>query len=216
MLTDQQLNYFDTFGYLAIRGQFAAEIDAISRAFDEVFAKPDQIRMDTEGGTYVTGQRDVIPGIINLHPVLAQLTTDRRILDIADALLPEGYTFLPGDGSRFRSETTWHVDGVGIKKKIRNIKMALYLDPLDGDSGALRMIPGSHRLDDMYTRQVREAIMVESTLSDIIGVEGSEVPSWTLNTEPGDLLVWDRRVLHASYNNNTTNRRMLAFGFKAA
>ncbi|MDH4169022.1 MAG: phytanoyl-CoA dioxygenase family protein [Acidimicrobiia bacterium] len=215
MLTDQQVNYFDTFGYLALPGRFADEIDAITRAFDHVFADPDQVRMDTEGGTYVTGQRDVIPGMIERHPVLLALKSDRRILDVADALLPDGHTFLPGDGSRFRSETTWHVDATAIDMSRRNIKMALYLDPLDRNGGALRVLPGTHRLDDQFTQQVRKAVMNEATIADTIGVPGADVPCWTLETEPGDLLVWDRRIVHASYN-NTTDRRVLAFGFKAA
>ncbi|MGI9603270.1 MAG: phytanoyl-CoA dioxygenase family protein [Acidimicrobiales bacterium] len=215
MLTVQQVNYFDTFGYLKIPGCFEAEIETLSAAFDEVFARPDQVRLDTEGGTYVTGQRDVIPAIVNQHPALGEVIEDRRVLDIAHTLLPDGYTFLPGDGSRFRSETTWHVDATAVDMSRRNLKMALYLDPLDGDTGALRVIPGSHRLDDQYTQQTRAAVMDEHTIQDSIGVAGSDVPYWSLDSVPGDLLIWDRRIIHASYC-TTAERRVIAFGFKAA
>ena len=116
-------------------------------AFDAVFDDPGQLRMDLDNSPYVSGQRDVLPGIINQHPSLDSLKRDRRILDITDSLLPGEHDFLPGDGSRFRSETTWHTDAVTNPRAYphqRHLKMALYLDPLDGTSGALRVIPGSH------------------------------------------------------------------------
>lgn len=214
MLSDQQLHYFDIFGYLVLPGRFAAEIDAVSAAFDEVFDDPDQLRLDTQGGTYVTGTRDVIPAMSQRHPVLTDLVHDRRVLDVADALLPDGYEFLPGDGSRFRSETTWHVDATGVDMSRRNIKMALYLQPVDADTGCLRVIPGTHRLDDRYTGDVRHATMDDDRRIATIGVDGADVPSCALVSQPGDLLVWDRRIIHASYG-TTTERGVLAFGFKA-
>lgn len=215
MITEQQVNYFDTFGYLALPGLFSDEITAITDAFNAVFADESQMRWEAKSDKIVTGRREVVPGIIERHADLSKIITDRRVLDIANALMPTGYTFLPGDGSRFRSETCWHADVTGIDLNVRNIKMALYLDPLDTDNGALRVLPGTHRIDNEFTKQVSRMIMPEGSVVDKLGIKGSEIPSWTLKSNPGDLLVWDRRVLHSSYK-GTKERRVIAFGFKAA
>ena len=216
MLTEQQVTYFNLFGYLALPGLFVDDMDEISRVFDELFDDPNQLRLDSDSSPFIAGPRDVLPAMVNLDPVLAQIVADRRILDIADALLTEGHSFLPGDGSRFRSETTWHIDAPTQESKDKpHIKMALYLDPLDEESGALRVIPGSHHVNDVYTGQLRKEIMGnKASSSDTLGEDGPSLPCKLLKSEPGDLLVWDRRIAHASYN-STFNRRVLSFGFKS-
>ena len=218
MLTTQQINYFKLFGYLVIRGAYKHDIEAFSQAFDEVFEDPDQFRMDTDSTPYVRGKREVVPAIIDQHPTLQKLSDDSQLTAIADSLLSCEYTFLKGDGSRFHTQnTTWHVDAyTNPKHKSTHIKMALYLEPLTGKNGALRVIPGSHNDSDTYTASLRELVTSEENPpTSTIGVEGQDVPCVAISTEPGDLIVWNRRIAHASYCSNAP-RRVITFGFRAA
>jgi hypothetical protein len=64
-----------------------------------------------------------------------------------------------------------------------------YLEPVGADSGALRVLPGSHH------PQFREAIcgMGATCLRDL------SLPGHVVATEPGDMVLLDERVLHASF-----------------
>ena len=58
-----------------------------------------------------------------------------------------------------------------------HIKIAFYLDVLTGDTGSLRVIPGSHLLDDVFAATVTEMVG---------GMDGPSVPAVALETVPGD------------------------------
>jgi len=211
LLSEQQVAYFRIFGYLPLRGLFSDCIAAISAAFDAVFADPEHLRMDTNEGTYVVGARDVIPAVVEKHADLVRLKDDPRVVDIAQSLLPGGFEFLPGDGSRFQSETTWHND---FSPKGSYIKLAMYLEPLDGSNGALRVMPGTQIRNQQYTDEVRAALLGKfNKVEETLGIPGTDVPCQVLDTTPGDMFVWDRRILHASYG-GAGIRRVLSFGFK--
>ena len=58
-----------------------------------------------------------------------------------------------------------------------HIKIAFYLDVLTGETGSLRVIPGSHLIDDVYAATVTEMVG---------GMDGPSVPAVALETVPGD------------------------------
>jgi len=65
---------------------------------------------------------------------------------------------------------------------------AAYLEPLEPEIGALRVIPGSHRPE------------LGSTLRELgaSGMTASALPGYALSTEPGDVIVFDEHLFHAS------------------
>ena len=76
----------------------------------------------------------------------------QRAIVRTGGLCGEDYQYWNSDGNYYVDETRWHSDGSSWSEhEQRNIdrdepffffKLALYLDPLDGESGAVRVIPG--------------------------------------------------------------------------
>ena len=76
----------------------------------------------------------------------------KRAIVRTGGLCGEDYQYWNSDGNYYVDETRWHSDGSSWSEhEQRNIdrdepffffKLALYLDPLDGESGAVRVIPG--------------------------------------------------------------------------
>jgi hypothetical protein len=73
-------------------------------------------------------------------------------------------------GTRYHGGSPWHTDS---DLPLRSVGFLAYLEPVGADSGALRVIPGSHH------RQSGDAHVVA--------------------TKPGDMILLDERVLHASF-----------------
>jgi hypothetical protein len=99
-----------------------------------------------------------------------------RLYDLATELL--GRSVLPGraKGTWYDGDTGWHRDSA---HDITSIGVVAYLEPLHAGIGALRVLPGSHTsggpLPDADT-DVGEA----------------------LDTEPGDVIVFDEHLIHGS------------------
>ena len=80
------------------------------------------------------------------------------------------------------------------------IKIALYLDPVGPTSGALRVIPGSHRLPK--TDNIRKA----ARAAELWGIEQSQVPAVALSSQPGDVVVFNHNIMHSSFGGSTRRR----------
>ena len=109
----------------------------------------------------------------------------------------------------------WHADFDGLKPRRLSIKIAFYLDPVDADTGCLRVIPGSHHGTDGYGRALEEGApdLYADITEDVWGVAGKDVPAWALASEPGDMLLFNHALKHASYG-GSTRRRMLSMDFE--
>jgi hypothetical protein len=71
---------------------------------------------------------------------------------------------------------------------VASIGVAAYLEPLGADSGALRVLPGSHRPEFGDALGTLEAA----------GMAADALPSHVIATEPGDLIFFDEHLFHAS------------------
>ena len=85
---------------------------------------------------------------------------------------------------RVRHSDTQAGFGMRAKSICRHLKIAYYLDEgLTATSGALRVIPGSHRAGSAY------ADGLESSMAELqADGRGSDVPAMTLATRPGDIV----------------------------
>jgi ectoine hydroxylase-related dioxygenase (phytanoyl-CoA dioxygenase family) len=98
-------------------------------------------------------------------------------------------------------DTRWHSDG--WHKDILHIKIAFYLDPLTAQTGALRVIPGSHRLGDQYADGLQAQIR-KST--EVWGLEGHKLPAIALETRPGDIVCFNHNTKHAAFGGDNQRR----------
>lgn len=88
--------------------------------------------------------------------------------------------------------------------KNQGTKLAIYLDSLTAETGALRLIPGSHRppLHDEITR-LRDNGMLE---------DGASVPAYAAEVQPGDVVAFNWPTWHASFGGRP-DRRMCTVDF---
>lgn len=197
-LSDQQRQFFETFGYLALPGLLADRIAWITEEFEAVWRD----RGVVHDGT----QRSCIVPFIDQREAFCTLLDDLRIEGLVAGLLGEEFCYLGGDGNFYTGDTGWHSDGfhhVG-----RYLKVALYLDPVGQDTGCLRVIPGTHRLEAAGNWAAREARQAP----ELWGIEQREVPCVALETRPGDVVAFNHNLMHASFG-GSRRRRMFTLNF---
>lgn len=204
-LNKKQIGFFRTFGFLHFPGLLN---DCIGRITDEF-----EIIWQSHGGGH-NGQphdekkRSCIVPFPDQSEYLSLLLDDPRIHDIVASLCGNDFNYFTGDGNLYTSDTGWHSDGF-IRNRILSIKMAFYLDPSTRDTGALRVIPGSHLDGDIYAEGVEEQVRESETHW---GIAGEDVPSLALETVPGDVVVFNHNLKHAAFG-GSGRRRMFTMNF---
>jgi len=206
-LTAQQKTFFDTFGFLAFPGAFKDKIEMIQAEFETIWT---QNGGGHNGKAHDGKARSCIAQFLDKSEKLSGLLEDPRIHDIAVDLLGEDFNYMGSDGNFYAGDTGWHSDG--WTRGIKHVKFAFYLDPLTKDSGCLRVIPGSHRIGEPFADQLQAQIY---KLRDNWGLEhGRDVPCVPLETQPGDLVLFDWNTKHSSFN-GSKRRRMFTVNTSA-
>ena len=78
---------------------------------------------------------------------MANMLEDERFLLTAQQLFGEDVMGMGADANRYVGHTRWHPDHYADPTKdCYGIKFAYYLDPVGAESGALRVVPGSHKM----------------------------------------------------------------------
>ena len=210
----QQVAYFQRFGYLRFPDLFAHEIEEISSAFDEVFATSEHPRLDLTGvPIHGYEARTMIPSFIDRHPVLAGLRTDPRILGIVGPLLGNNAEYRESDGNIFSCDTEWHCDIFAAPMNIQHVKLSFYLDPVRAESGAPRVIPGTNHWQGEYASALRNDFEANvGSIENLFGVGARQMPAVVLDSDPGDVLLWDYRTIHASFDGGP-RRRLFTMNF---
>ncbi len=195
MISDDQIAFFRTFGYLFRPRLFDSdEMEAISERYDH------WLDAERDGAPFPGASRQSLYGIAELEPLITELVADDRIYSTVESLLGEGFLWLCSEGNLYVGDTKWHPDGTRLD--YRPMKVSLYLDPLTANTGSLRVIPGSHRLP--YHDDVRPIAQSDRP--------GTEIPSCSLETHPGDVVFSDMNTWHASFGGHP-GRRHLAVNF---
>jgi hypothetical protein len=105
-----------------------------------------------------------------------------RLSAVAAELLGAPVLPVRAKATSYRGSTQWHRD---TDLPVRSIGFALYLEPLEAERGAIRVVPGSHRPD------FAAAIEAYTT-------PGSDLPGFAVPTVPGDAIAFDEPLYHAS------------------
>ena len=143
-LSAGEVAQFDALGVVVRRGALSpAEVDAALREMESVCA---------EVVGHAPGDGDVVweSPFVERSPMLADLVADDRIFQAVCDLLGEDVLWEGSEGMWGFDDLAdhhWHADGGWLREQIEpyRLKVMLYLDPLRRDTGALRIIPGSHR-----------------------------------------------------------------------
>jgi hypothetical protein len=213
-LSPEQQRYFETFGFLALPRLFEREVDDLAAGFEGVFENETNERMETYYPIHGNQRRVTIPSVVDKDPRLQWLRTDERVLGIARSLIGEPFEYADSDGSLFYCGTAWHADIYRAPWHQYHIKLYFYLDPLSRENGAIRMIPGTNHSSETFATRLRADLEDPERTEALYGVEGSELPSFALETNPGDLLLGNYKTLHASFG-GVERRRMFTMSFRA-
>jgi hypothetical protein len=201
-LSAQQKRFFEQFGYLHFPGLFNDSIAWIIDEFEAVWAKCQSVKHTGEARTMFPGN------FICQTPKLCALMDDPRIHGICTGLMGPDYQYAGGDGNFYSGDTGWHSDLMGeFYRDCLHIKIAFYLDPVTRDTGALRVIPGSHMGGDRFTDTLHKQM-------GELGVAGKDIPAVALETKPGDLVLFTHNLKHASFG-GSKRRRMFVLNMQA-
>ncbi len=225
-LSEQQVNFFRCFGFLRIPQLFTPdEVARIEAGFEKVFEGHDEPGRDdvmyikesplhTNARLHDDPHRYIIQDFLERDENVSWLQDDSRMQAVARALVGEDYEPASSEGSLFYCETSWHPDFYKATMDQFHIKTSLYLESLKADTGAIRVLPGSHFHEETYNQKLRWMMFQETDkIEAFFGVPADELPSYTVDSDPGDLVVWDYRIIHASFRGGP-RRRLLSINFR--
>jgi hypothetical protein len=203
-LSQDQIEHFKTFGFLVLRSYFSEdEVATIWKEYKYRSAIAESyIPFD---GT----KRHDMNMMGSVTPFFSSLLDNRnRFLGLAEQLIGR-VLGMSAAVSRHITNTYWHYDSTTYE--LPGLQFASYLIPVRADTGALRVIPGSHlqpfhneigairTCDYAWIRQdnqVEACALVDS------------MPSFVCETDPRDVIVFDLRIYHASVGGSNDRPRM--------
>ena len=222
MLSDQQIRFYRSFGFLKVAGLFAVDIAEIQTAFDAVFEAEDTPYFlpadnefhNTDDPDHADTVRRIIPGFLDKSPELARLKDDPRIIGGVTSLIGDRFRYNESDGNLFNCDVYWHTGLYGADAAKENVKLFFYLDSLRSDTGALRVLPGTHHHEGTYAPRMRSDLYTPAKAADLYGIDPLEFPSHTVPVEPGDVIFLNFRVIHGSWHGRP-GRRLFTVNFTA-
>jgi hypothetical protein len=188
LVGDPEVDWFRSFGYLVLRRFFEPALveelrEELVRTMFAVHGDGYHARPAMSG---MAGHYTCLLG--PWAPRTVELVDSRQLVGLAERLV--GGKVLPSpcdtQGICYFSEAGWHNDTC---LAIRGVKFVAYLEPLYADNGALRVLPGSHRLPATALGHLRS-----------IDMSVPDVPGQVLDTQPGDVIAFDPLLWHASWN----------------
>lgn len=204
-LTEQQVRFYNTFGFLKFPGLFQDAVDDITGSFEEVWKE--------SGRQHDFQERSSIAPFADLSEYLSGLIDDPRIDGVVTSILGNDYGYAGSDGNYYVGDTKWHSDHFP-HEPYHSLKVAFYLDPVSRDTGCLRVIPGSCHWGDKFTSVVNEVVpLTAGSRPELWGVHGSEVPAYAIESEPGDMLLFNHKLKHSSWG-GSDRRRMFTYNFE--
>ena len=210
-LTDEQIQHFETFGFIVRRQVFSPkEIDRINEEFEQYLTT---IKDEFEKKV---GQGRGWPNWSNLNPdtpYMARLLEDPRICVPSEQLLGEDTFPVYSNANSFRYNSGWHPDAK--LQHLRMLKNLVYLQPTTGDNGSLRVIPGSHKsplFDDLQHLKMVNSDDKQSNSLKESGIRSEDIPAYIFCSQPGDVITFNHRLWHAAFN-GYEDRRNCSFAF---
>jgi hypothetical protein len=196
MLTEAQIIQFRTFGFLIFRQLFnPAEVQTINAEFEHGLGKAYR-HLPFDGSL-----RHWVPMMGPETPFFASLVEDPRFHRAAEQMYGDDVFGTITDANRYVGDSAWHPDTGSMHQY--GVKFAFYLEPVAAESGALRVIPGSHKepLHSDVTHYLGHA-----------GAEFRDVPAYVCESQPGDVVAFDLRLWHGSCG-GAADRRMCTVVF---
>ncbi len=197
-LSEEQVNFFNLFGFLTLPGLLADDMPQITEEYGKVFADNKEDVIEWYHQAHHGYKRSVLPQFIDRSDYFSSLIDDPRIHNIFSALCGENFNYRGSDANIFEQSTVWHSDTYGALFDYLNVKIAVYLEELDEKTGCFRVIPGSHLFGDQFANELQDMLGENDSLKDELGLDDIDVPAQILPSKPGDVVAFDFRLKHAT------------------
>jgi hypothetical protein len=171
--------YFHAFGFVVLRHFFDPCV--IASEIDHVMHHGRRCSFEASDGAGI--QFQYAPMMTAETP--GSLWLLDRTEAVAAAIL--GGSVLPtrAKGMRYWGNTPWHADS---DLPLVSVGIVAYFESLAEDTGALRVLPGSHRPEFAGSLRALGAT----------GRPAPVLPAHMVATEPGDIIVFDEHLFHAT------------------
>lgn len=182
----QWKRFFDQFGYVFAPGLVADCIDMIVDAFEEVLG---QAGVEHDGS-----ERSGCGFLLERHERLCHLLDHEGLHGLLCAILGDDFNYMGSGAELYVGDGMWHPDGVF--PMVTYVKCSIYLDPLTKQTGALRLVPGSHLRGYQGNLDTEE----------LWGIPDEEVPCHSPDNTPGDVIGFNLNTLHNSLGGGNRRR----------
>jgi hypothetical protein len=209
MLSSAEIETYHEEG-LIIPGGFQLPQDTVDRlreAVDKVVA----LNPDTPSDHLINVHFDRAPPFdLRGDPVFADLVANSGILDMVEQLIGPDIilwtTHLFCKQAATGREVPWHQDGhYWPIRPLATCTAWVVIDETNQDNGALRYIPGSHK---MGTFEHRTDMDPKLTLHQVVDdPKFDDATKKYVETKPGQLSLHDVHILHGSTSNTSGRRR---------
>ena len=205
MLSTQQIKHFNTFGFLVLPQLLTTDEILLMKA------EAEDIFYEARGNKPFTGDKwEAVQPFFERRPFLSKLPADDRIYGIGLDLCGPDFILSVTEGNLQKGDTPWHGD-LAIKSAPFGIKIAFYTDPLTRNTGALRVIPGSHAAGEIDTfHSLRQRTNDPDFMP--FGIKPEDIPCYALESQPGDVVVFTESTLHSSFG-GASGRHQHAINF---
>jgi hypothetical protein len=221
MLTSSDTYFFKTFGFLRVKNVFnKKELANLKKWFNQdyesYFKKSIQKIIIN---SLLKNQTFMVPSFADNNLEMLDLLYNKGMFDVARDLLGDNVQYWGSDGSLFSYNSLWHRDTATVANRC---KLNIYLNSGGKNSGAFRIIPGTHIIGDEYTNLLgnacawpepaslgglNENALLPNTKSpnksffrNLISKNNlPDIPHHIIEFNEGDLLVFDDRALHCVY-----------------
>ena len=184
------------------------QVASLQAVCDAVLSRHDQSKFVAQGSLLPTTEDPTFADLIAEPKALACLES----LGFPNPTFSDGYIISkPGGGGRL----FWHYDWFewedprSYENPPPQLFLMYYLTDTNREKGCLRVIPGSHLVENPLHRLLAEPHSAQLS-SGGDGAEFSDRQDETdVPVKAGDLLIGDARLLHAAHANLSTERRTL-------
>ena len=211
--SSDQVAAFRASGHLHLPGLLADEVEDLDRAFEDLTrAEEWQVvhcsLFDATRTGHQEAPRLMVAGLLDRTP-FARLGRHPALVELAAALGGDDAAPISSNASVYRCDTLWHDDAIFTGGRGGHVMLMAYLDPLDGASGALRVLPGTHRPGPLREAVGRDLRRRPELRRRPDGPCPDEVAAEVLPTAPGDVIALDLDVVHATFGGGD-RRRLLS------
>jgi len=222
MLTQEQIDFYHTNGYLGVENVLsAAEVAELQKITDDFVDRSRQVTEHTNvfdlepGHTPETPRLRRLKNPINHHEIYDRTMRHPRILDIVEQLIGSGVRTngnkLNMKSAGFGSAVEWHQDFAFYPHTNDDLlAVGVAIDDMQLENGPLLVIPGSHQWP-IYSHH-QDGVFV-GAVTEAVKDEDKAVP---IELKAGGISIHHARALHASAPNVSDRpRRLLLFQYCA-